>query len=126
MGLVRHRMSEAVMAYGPGLTCFRNYDIRRDTSGAIPSIETEFGVIDKGLFTLPEISAATFDDVPGIFVEVFRTHLSNFVWRDLYSRPKRVVSVDTSAGTDPFWRRAIVEAPSVGPEPMPSMAILVR
>jgi hypothetical protein len=118
MGLVRLRMSEAVMAYGPSLTCFRNYDIQRDTSGTIPAIETEFGVMDKGLFTLPEMSAASFDDVPSIFVEILRTHLSNLVWQDLYHRFKRVIPVDISAGTDPFWQRVIAEAPSVGPEPM--------
>lgn len=118
MGLVRRQMSEAVMAYGPSLTCFCNYDIRRDTSGTIPTAETEFGVMDKGAFTLPEMSEASFDDVPSIFVEALRTHLSNFVWQDLYHRPKRVVPVDISGSTDPFWQRVIAEAPSVGPEPM--------
>jgi hypothetical protein len=117
MGQVRRRMSEAVLAYGPSLTHFRNYDIRRDTSGMIPVTETKFGVIDKGLFTLPEMSAATFDDVPGLFIDILRRHLSNSVWSDFYRRPKRVVSADTSAGSDPFWRGVIAEAPSVGPEP---------
>ncbi len=118
MALVRRRMSEAVMAHGPSLTCFRNYKIRRDTSGTIPTTETEFGVMDKGAFTLPAMSAASFDDVPSIFVDILRTHLSNFVWQELYHRPKRVVPVDISESTDPFWRRVIAEAPSVGPEPM--------
>ena len=39
MGLVRHQMSEAVMVHGPSLTCFRNYEIRRDNSGTIPATE---------------------------------------------------------------------------------------
>jgi hypothetical protein len=118
VGLVRRRMSEAVMAHGPSVTCFRNYDIRRDTSGTIPTTETEFGVMDKGAFTVPEMSEASFDDLPSMFVEVLCTHLSNFVWQDLYHRPKRVVPVDISVSTDPFWQRVIDEAPSVGPEPI--------
>jgi hypothetical protein len=118
MALVRRRMSEAVIAHGPSLTCFRNYDIRRGASGTIPTSETEFGVMDKGAFTLPEMSAASFDDVPSMFVEILRTHLSNFVWQDLYHRSKRVIPVDISEGTNPFWQLVIAEAPSVGPEPM--------
>lgn len=118
MSLVRRQMSEAVMAHGPSLTCFRSYKIRRDTSGTIPTTETEFGVIDKGSFTLPEMSPISFDDLPSFFVEALRTHLSNIVWQDLYQRPKRIVPVDISEGTDPFWRRVIAEAPSVGPDPM--------
>lgn len=118
MSLVRRRMSEAVMAHGPSLSCFRNFDIRRDTSGTIPSTEIEFGIVDKGSFTLPEMSAVSFDDLPSMFVEVLRGNLSSFVWRDLYRRPKRVVPVEISESTVPFWQRVVAEAPGVGPEPM--------
>ena len=118
VGLVRRRMSEATMAHGPTVACFREYIIQRDTTSAIPISETEFGVIDKGLFTLPQLSAATFDDLPGMFVEVLRTHLSNHIWRDFYARPKRVIQISIADETDTFWRRAIAEAPTVGPHPV--------
>jgi hypothetical protein len=118
VGLVRRRMSDAAMVHGPTITCFRDYIIQRDTTGAIPIGETEFGVIDKGLFTLPQLSAATFDDLPGVFVEVLRAHLSNHIWRDFYARPKRVIQISIADETDAFWRRAIAEAPTVGPDPI--------
>jgi len=44
MALVRRRMSEVVMAHGPGLTCFRRYNVRRNDSGTLTASEVEFGL----------------------------------------------------------------------------------
>lgn len=118
MSLVRHRMSAAALALGPGFPCFQHYEVRRDSTGAVPETASEFGVVDKGLFTLPEMSPATFDDVPGLFMDVFRGVLSNSVWRDLYRRPKRVIGSDISTGTDAFWSKVVAEASNIGPEPI--------
>lgn len=117
VGLVRRRMSAATMAHGPGVACFREYIIQRG-GGAIPVSETEFGVIDKGLFTLPQLSGATFDDLPGMFVEVLQSHLQNHIWRDFYGRPKRLVQVSIANETDTFWQRAVADAAVVGPDPI--------
>jgi hypothetical protein len=118
MELVRQRITESVLADGPGITCFGEYVIRRDASGAVATTETEFGVIDKGSFVVPEMSAVLFDDLPGSFVYVSRDYLASLVWRSLYHRPKRIVSMDVAEGTSAFWRHVIDEAPKVGPEPI--------
>jgi hypothetical protein len=77
-----------------------------------------YRVMDKGAFTLPYMSALSFDDLPEIFANVLRENLSNFLWRELYHRPKRVVSVDISESNDPFWQLAIAESAAVGPDPI--------
>jgi hypothetical protein len=118
MGLVRRRMSEAIMIHGPSLTCFRKYPIQQDFSGTIPVIEFEFGVMDRGAFTLPVMSALSFDDIPAIFVDVLRQYLSKLVWRELHRRPKRVVPVDIAESTTPLWQSVTAAASTVGPQPM--------
>lgn len=118
MALVRRSMSEAVMAHGPSVACFRSYLIRRDASGTIPTIEREFGFIDKGAFTRPEMSAVPFDEMPNVFVDNLRAILSQCVWRELTGRPKRVIQADISEGTESFWQGVLAEASRVGPEPM--------
>jgi hypothetical protein len=118
VNLVRHAMSRALLEHGPVLTCFRDYEIRCDTSNTIPEDHLEFGFFSKGSFTLPEMSDVNFDELPGYFVELLRRHISSFFWHGLYNRPKRTVSVDFSNGTDPFWQRAVAEASGVGPVPM--------
>ena len=118
MELVRRHITEGVLANGPTIACFRGYQIRRDNTGEIAVDEFEFGVMDKGAFVIPEMSEVTFDELPGMFVEVCRGNFNNFIWRDLYQQPKRTVSVDVSDGTDSFWRRVIQEASTVGSDPM--------
>jgi hypothetical protein len=118
MELVRRRVTESVLAGGPGITCFREYPIRLDTSGRVQATETEFGKISRGSFVRPEMSGINFDELPGIFVEASRSYLTNLVWYGLSHRPKRVVSINISKGTSVFWRRAVDEAPKVGPEPI--------
>ena len=56
--------------------------------------------------------------MPPLFVEVIRNELTNFLWRDLYQRRKRVVPIDVSEGTESFWRRVLDEALTVGPQPI--------
>ena len=118
MSLVRRMMSEAVMARGPTITCFGKYPIQQDFSGTIPVIEFEFGVMDRGAFTLPVMSALSFDDIPAIFVDFLRQYLSNVVWQELYRRPKRVVPVDIAESTTPLWQSVTAAASTVGPQPM--------
>jgi len=118
IALVRRRMSAAVMAHGPMISCFTNYPIHRDRSGTIPVQEAETGVIDRGMFVTPEMSEADFDDLPDFLVRAIRMSLSNLVWQELYHRPKRVIPVDISASTDEFWQRVVQEAPTVGAEPI--------
>lgn len=118
MNLIRHRMSDAALAYGPGIGCFRDYEIVRDTSNSITHSEGEFGVIDRGVLTLPQLSALTFSEMPDIFVDQLRTFLASSVWHKLYSRPKRVIKISIAEETDTFWQRAISEAQSVGPSPI--------
>jgi hypothetical protein len=60
----------------------------------------------------------SFAEIPNIFVNILRENLSAFVWQELYRRPKRIVPIDISESTLPFWERVISEAASVGPEPM--------
>jgi hypothetical protein len=56
-------------------------------------------------------------DLLPLFVEVSRDYLNNLLWRDLYHRPKRVISVDLSNGTEAFYRTVIDFASAVGPDP---------
>jgi hypothetical protein len=119
MALVRRRMSEAVSAHGPTITCFRKYAIQKDLSGTTPTIEFVFGVMDKGVFTLPAMSAlSSFEDVPTIFTDILRQKLTDVVFAELYHRPKRVVPVDVSESTKLLWQRVTAEASTVGPEPI--------
>ncbi len=118
MALVRRRITENVLAFGPSITCFHGYSIRRREIGDLTPTVSEFGAIDKGSFVSPEMSNLSFDDLPPLFVDASRIALTDFVWRGLYQRPKRVVAVDVSDGTAAFWRRVTEEAPSVGPAPV--------
>jgi hypothetical protein len=118
MALVRHRMTDGVLANGPGIGCFREYTINRVAAGAIAVQESQFGVIDKGSFTLPEMSQVTFNDLPGIFSDILRSHLAGHLWRDLHQRPKRVLAADLSEGTEEFWWNVVEEARTVGPDPI--------
>jgi hypothetical protein len=118
MEAVRRHITEAVLAYGPSITCFQGYPIRRQQSGQVITTEHEFGQIDKGSFVTPEMSALTFTDLPPLFAEVSRNYLTNLLWHGLYHRPKRVVTVDVSRGRELFWNRVIEEAAGVGPAPI--------
>jgi hypothetical protein len=118
MSLVRRKMTEEVLARGPSITCFTGFHVRRDNSATIPVSEVEFGVMDRGAFTQPYMSAFSFGDLPGHFVNALRSGLSNFLWREFQRHPKRVVSVDISESNDAFWRQAISEAAGVGPDPV--------
>jgi hypothetical protein len=118
MSLVRRMMSEAVRASGPTITCFRKYLIKQDFSGTIPVFEFEFGVMDKGAFALPAMSALSFEQLPPMFTDILRHKLTDLVFGELYHRPKRVVAVDVTESTKIFWQRVIAEASTVGPEPM--------
>jgi hypothetical protein len=118
MDLVRRSITKDVLANGPAITCFQGYSIHPDDSGEIASTETEFGVIDKGSFVRPEMADVTFSDLPPLFVNVSHDCLADMVWHSLHQRPKRVVSIDVSGGTEPFWRAVIDESPAVGPLPI--------
>ena len=118
MALVRQRITENVLAHGPTIACFQGYPIRRSDCVDIPTAEKEFGTIDKGSFVTPEMSNLTFDELPPLFVDVSRECLAELVWHGLYQRPKRIVSIDVSIGTETFWRRVIEEASTVGPAPI--------
>jgi hypothetical protein len=118
MSLVRRVMSEAVRASGPTITCFRKYPIQQEFRGTIPVFEFEFGVMDRGAFTLPPISALSFEELPPIFTDILRHKLTDVVFGELYHRPKRLVAVDVTESTEFFWQRVIAEASTVGDEPM--------
>jgi len=118
MALVRQRITENILTHGPTIGCFQGYPIRRSDRGAIPTAEKEFGTIDRGSFVTPEMSNLNFDDLPQLFVDVSRECLAELEWHGLYHRPKRIVSIDGSEGTEIFWRRVIDEAPTVGPAPI--------
>ena len=118
MEIVRHRITEGVLARGPDIACFGGYHIGRDPSGTIAAAETEFGVVSKGSFVRPDMAGVDFNELPKMFVQVSRDYLANLVWQGLFHRPKRIVTIDLSEGTSAFWHRVIVEAPEVGPEPI--------
>jgi hypothetical protein len=118
MALVRRAMTEAVLANGPAVTCFTGLTIRRDVSGSIPVEEAEAREFDRGSFVDPEMSDMTFDELPGLIVEIVRSRLANRVWDQLYRRPKRVIAVDVSTSTDGFWRDVVRESSTVGPDPI--------
>jgi hypothetical protein len=86
--------------------------------GTIPVFEFEFGVMDKGAFTLPDMSGLSFEELPPIFTDILRQKLTDLVFGELYHRPKRVVAVDVTESTKSFWQQVIDEASTVGPEPM--------
>jgi hypothetical protein len=116
--LVRQAMTKNVLAFGPSITCFQNFPIRRDDSGKLAATEHTFGVIPKGAFTIPKMSVVDFDELPQLFVLQIRELLTAFLWRSMYHRPKRVVSINISEGTEAFWRHVTKEASTVGPDPM--------
>jgi hypothetical protein len=64
------------------------------------------------------MSNLNFDDLPPLFVDVSRECLAELAWQGLYHRPKRIVSIDGSDGTEIFWRRVVEEAPTVGSAPI--------
>ena len=115
---VRRRVSGAILDLGPDLTCFHRYRIASDSTGAISTTTGEFGWISRGLFTAPQMSVASFDEIPGMFTQSIRSILSNTIWRDFYRRPKRTIEIDVSINTESFWQRAFDESVHVGPDPI--------
>ena len=118
MEAVRRHVTNAVLTNGPSIACFRGYSIHRRVGGEIASTQTEFGEIDKGAFVSPPMSDLTFEDLPPLFVDVSRDYLTNLLWHGLYHRPKRTVAEDVTSSTEPFWRRVVAEASTVGPDPI--------
>ncbi|WP_375785816.1 hypothetical protein ACE10Z_41360 [Bradyrhizobium sp. Pha-3] len=116
MSVVRKHMTESLLSIGPWLSCFQ-YSLERQYEQAIWS-ELEFGTIDKGSFVIPEMSALSFDELPKLFSDSCRILSANLVWRAMNRRPKRVVAMDISKGTEEFWKAVIAKAPTVGPMPV--------
>ncbi|WP_213772875.1 hypothetical protein [Bradyrhizobium sp. dw_78] len=118
MQIVRQQMTEAALAHGPAVACFQGYSIHRRPGGVAPPSEHIFQSMDKGLFTVPVLSRIDFDEMPSMFVLQSQVAFADSLWQELYQRAKLDFVVDVSDGSEPFWRRVIEQAASVGPTPI--------
>jgi hypothetical protein len=68
------------------------------TDRALETREASFGQMDRGSFTLPEMSGITFDELPPIFIEWARSFFHGVMRHELSHRPKAVEKFDTQLG----------------------------
>jgi hypothetical protein len=68
------------------------------TDRVLPARESTFGVMDRGSFTKPEMSAITFDELPRFFVQFADDFFRNILWFELKQRPKLVEAFEPEKG----------------------------
>jgi hypothetical protein len=112
----RERITKELLAHGPDIHCFRGVVLERGAPSA-PIQESRFGVVDRGAFSEPPMSAIEFDEYARIIADESGHRLASDVWRDFFGRAKETIAVATSNGLINFWRAVIANAPRVGPEP---------
>jgi hypothetical protein len=61
--------------------------------------------MDRGSFTLPEMSGITFDELPHLFIEQARIFFHGVMRQELSRRPKAIERFDTQLGVAELLKR---------------------
>jgi hypothetical protein len=75
------------------------------TDRALEARRHTFGRMDRGSFTLPEMSGITFDELPAIFIEWARSFFHALMWQELSHRPKAIERFDVQLGAAALLKR---------------------
>jgi len=114
---IRNALRDGILAHGPEVYPFHGVAIRRGVTVAAEARSLRFGAIDKGQLVTPSMSDASVEDLASITVRFERENLAGQVWREFYTRPRRVVALDMNLPAVARWQAILTEAPAVGPRP---------
>lgn len=114
---VRDAVESALLANQRPMGGFPSILVDR-TNRPVEVHETDWGVMDRGAFTQPEMTGVTFGDLPLIFVEMTENYLRNIGWHELNHRQKTVEEIDSRLGVAEFLDHVIkiAENPELGHE----------
>ncbi len=86
--VVREAVESALLANQRPVGAFQSILVGR-TDRQLEVRDTDWGVLDRGVFTQPEMSGLTFTDIPPLFVEITANWVRNIGWHEVARRPKR-------------------------------------
>ena len=107
MERVRADVTAALAATTQPVGVFAPLLVRVTDRTNIPEKEDTFGVLERGQFTDPEMSLASFEEIPGLIVMAAQTSVTNVIWQQLGNRTRIEVPVPGRDDVRAFYTRAI-------------------
>lgn len=117
--VVREAVQTALLADQRPVGAFQSITVDR-TDRKLELRHTDWGVLDRGVFTQPQMSGLTFAEIPALFVETTANWVRNIGWYELARRPKRIERLDPNLSVTAFLDlvREIGEDVALGDELM--------
>jgi hypothetical protein len=100
-------------ALDPELYCFQDFRVERIREQASTSVEWRLNNIDKANFVTPSMSWESTGDLNRLIVEMFRKHLTSYVWWSFSQRPRESLQIDDP--DDSFWNAVAQNSQRVEP-----------
>lgn len=104
---VQDQVTSALVRNTQPAGVFAPIAVERTDRTDIEQIENSFGVLERGLFTRPQMSLVTFEEIPGFIVSAAITSVQNQIWMQLGQRTRIEANVSNRENVRAFYEQAL-------------------